>query len=193
MMTTRSIPILPGLAAVLSLVCTGLPAASAQRPAYPIVQEIHVDGNCRLLPAPSPEPAVRKKQRPIKDPVICHVESPHTSEHMEEAIVGHELHRDRVEIAEQEFVLQNIAADPVIFVVEQPVAKGWQIDSDPLPASIEEIGDSGGRHPAKAAIALFRVHAQPGEIVRLHVGERHAIALKPKVIAASVTTTQASN
>ena len=169
MIAKSSIPVLVGLAAVIALGIASQPRAAAQRPAYPIVQEIHVDGECRLLLAPA-DVATGKKARPQRDPVVCHIESPHNSEHMEEAIVGNELHRSRVAVQEHEFVLQNIAAAPVIFVVEQPVTKGWQIDSDPQPEQI--VG----------TIALFRVHAQPGEIVHLHVGERHTTALKTKVI-----------
>lgn len=53
------------------------------------------------------------------------------------------------------YLLQNVTAEPVIFVVEQLVSEGWQVDSDPQPT--EMVG----------ATALFRVHAQPGETVRL--------------------------
>jgi hypothetical protein len=155
--------------------------AAAQRPAYPIVQEIHVDQSCRLIVAPA-QPVTQgqdsgsnshKRTRLKKDPVICHLESVNSSEHREEAIVGNELRRNRVEIEELEFVLQNIASDPVIFVVEQPVAKGWEVDSDPQPT--EMVGTT----------ALFRVHAAPGEIVHLHVGERHTTPLRTKVIRAA--------
>jgi len=191
-MATRYFSAFFALAAAIPLACVA-PNGSAQRPAYPIVQEIHVDGSCRILPAPDPVSSNRKKPQPIQDPVLCHIESPNSSAHMEEAIVGHELRRSRVEIAEHEFVLQNIASDPVIFVVEQPVSKGWQVDSDRQPVSIEQVNDHGSRHEWKGSIALFRVHAQPGQIVRLHVGERHAIPLKPIAIAASVTTPQAGN
>jgi hypothetical protein len=158
--------------------------AAAQRPAYPIVQEIHVDQSCRLIVAlaqpvtpdkPDKDSGSNspKRTRLKKDPVICHLENVNSSEHREEAIVGNELRRNRVEIEEQEFVLQNIASDPVIFVVEQPVAKGWEVDSDPQPT--EMVGTT----------ALFRVHAAPGEIVHLHVGERHTTPLRTKVIRAA--------
>jgi len=166
------IPVL--LASTLAFGAVGLVQAGAQRPAYPIVQEIHVDGDCRVLVAPA-DLASKKKARYERDPVVCHIESPNSSEHVEEAIVGNELHRSRVAVQEHEFVLQNIAAAPVIFVVEQPVNKGWQIDSDPQPEQM--VGQ----------IALFRVHAQPGEIVRLHVGERHTTPMKTKVIPASIS------
>jgi hypothetical protein len=168
----RRIPVF--FASTLVLGAVGSVPAGAQRPAYPIVQEIHVDGDCRLLVAPA-DLVAKKKAHYERDPVICHIESPNSSEHTEEMIVGNELRRSRVAVQEHEFVLQNIAAAPVIFVVEQPVNKGWQIDSDPRPEQME--GD----------VALFRVHAQPGEIVHLHVGERHTTPLKTKTIPASIS------
>lgn len=172
MFETGRISVLLGSSLVFGAV--GLVQAGAQRPAYPIVQEIHVDGDCRLLVAPA-DLVAKKKARYERDPVICHIESPNSSEHTEEMIVGNELHRSRVAVQEHEFVLQNIAAAPVIFVVEQPVNKGWQIDSDPQPEQL--VGD----------VALFRVHAQPGEIVHLHVGERHTTPMKTKIIPASIS------
>ena len=185
MLTRRSFPVFLGLSAAIVLAALGSRLAAGQRPAYPIVQEIHVDQKCRILPAPAqpvtPDTnsgASQKKTRPIKDPVVCHLESIHGSEHREEAIVGNELLRNRVEVEEQEFVLQNISADPVVFVVEQPVIQGWQVDSDPQPTAI--VGTT----------ALFRVNAAPGEIVHLHVGERHTTPLKAKAIR---TTTPAGS
>jgi hypothetical protein len=78
--------------------------------------------------------------------------------------------RREVEVDEQEYVLQNVTMKPVAFVVEQPVAKGWTVDSDPQPTEMQ------------GATAIFRVHAEPGEIVRLHVGVRRTTELKPKPI-----------
>jgi hypothetical protein len=44
------------------------------------------------------------------------------------------------------------------------------VDSDPQPAEME------------GSTAVFRVYAEPGEIVRLHVGVRRTTELKPKTI-----------
>ena len=96
------------------------------------------------------------------DPVICRLEFVHTSNHLEETVKDGVTRSSVVTISEQEYLLQNVTAQPVIFVVEQQVAEGWQVDSDPQPAGM--IGST----------ALFRVNAEPGQIVRLHVGERHA-------------------
>jgi hypothetical protein len=126
------------------------------------VKEIHVDGSCR----------VRQDQpgaAPVYEPnsLVCRLEAVNTSEHMEQ---GARAHKDmstlsRVTVAEQEYLLANVTAAPVVFVVEQPVAEGWQVDSDPPPTKI--VGET----------AIFRVSAEQGQIIRLHVGLRHAVPM----------------
>jgi hypothetical protein len=142
--------------------------APARAP-YSALKEIHVDSDCRILPAPD-RPPVGDKDRPYHDPVVCHLETILSSGHREETVVGNELRRSDVRINEQEYVLQNIRTEPVIFVVEQYVPAGWTVDSDPQPKQVE------------GTMALFVVNAQPHEIVRLHVGLRHAKELKPKIL-----------
>jgi len=174
-----------GVKAIPALACMlagfGVLAQQSPKPSRPAYDgsanpdsphEIYVDQDCRILPGPT---AIipGKKAKPFADSTICHIESIHNSEHMEERIVGNELYRSKVHIAEQEFVLQNIAVYPVIFVVEQGVPDGWVIDSDPQPTEVNQ------------STAVFPVHAQPGEIVRLHVGLRNAKPLKTKVVKTS--------
>jgi hypothetical protein len=53
-----------------------------------------------------------------------------------------------------------VTTDPNTFVAEQFVPQGWVVDSDPQPTEIA------------GTTASFRVYAQPGEIVRLHLGLR---------------------
>ncbi len=150
-------------------------APDTARPAYDgsaspdAVKQIYIDQDCRILPGGNPI-LPGKRDKPFSDPVICHLESIANSSHMEEKIVGNELYRSRVYIAEQQFVLQNISDGEAKFIVEVPINSDWVIDSDPQPASTE--GD----------VAVFPVYAQPGEIVRLHVGMRHAQPLKTKTI-----------
>jgi hypothetical protein len=129
---------------------------------------IYVDERCALLPDPAAAP--KDKLKPRWDPAICHLETINHSEHREEAEVGAEMLRRKVEVSEQEYVLQNVTMKPVAFVVKQPVPKGWRVDSDPQPAAME------------GTTAVFRVYAEPGEIVRLHVGVRKTTQLKPKTI-----------
>ncbi len=129
---------------------------------------IYVDERCALLPIPSAPP--KDKLKPRWDPAICHLETINHSEHREEAEVGAEMLRRKVEVSEQEYVLQNVTMKPVAFVVKQPIPKGWRVDSDPQPAVIE------------GTAAVFRVYAGPGEIVRLHVGVRRTTELRPKTL-----------
>jgi hypothetical protein len=133
--------------------------------------EIHVDERCRILPRIQPDlsqPGATsgtnkpKPPRPRKDSVVCHLESVLSSSHVEETVVAGVTLRSNVNIEEQEYILQDVTPDPVTFVVEQPLRKDWQVDSDPQP--VETVG----------SVAFFRVNAVPGEIVRLHVGLRHA-------------------
>jgi hypothetical protein len=170
-MRLLSLLLLP-LAATLAL---AQQARDTGRPAYDgsdapgAVKQIYIDQDCRILPGGSPI-LPGKKDKPFSDPVICHLESMANSNHIEEKIVGNELYRSRVYVAEQEFVLQNISEGEVQFIVEVPVNSDWVIDSDPQPVSTE--GD----------VAVFPVYAQPGELVRLHVGMRHTQPLKTKTI-----------
>jgi len=176
-----------GTNAFIALLFAGMlvPASTAapqpqapSRPAYDgsaspnAMKEIHIGQDCRILPDPSQIPP-GKKVRGLRDPVICHLEGAHDSEHMEETIVGDQLYRNRVRIVEQEYVLQNVATGKVIFLVEKGVPEGWVVDSDPQPAEIVN------------SIAVFPVYADPGQIVRLHVGLRHAQPLKTKAIKTS--------
>jgi hypothetical protein len=147
-----------------------------RRPAYDgsgapdVAREIHVDQDCRILPDAA-HPLPRQKAKPFHDPILCSLEGVKDSEHMEERIDGNELRRFRIQVSEQTFVLQNITTDHIVFVVNHAVPSGWTVDSDPQPNRYDN-GD-----------AVFPVHAQPGEIVRLHVGIRHTKELKPKLIA----------
>jgi len=146
------------------------------RPAYDgsgapdVAREIHVDGNCRIVPDVA-HPLPHQKARPFRDSTICHLEATNNSEHMEERISGNQLLRSWVRVSEQTFVLQNITNDHIVFVVEVTLPNGWTVDSDPQP------------NRYNGPVAIFPVHAQPGEIVQLHVGMRHAAPLKPRTIS----------
>jgi hypothetical protein len=126
------------------------------------LKEIHVDQKCRILQDPVDGVYGENVSDQEIDPVICHLESVHTSSHLEETLTGGAPQGHKVTIAEREYVLQNVTSEPVTFVVEQPLPEGWRVDSDPQPAKIADT------------TAFFRVNAEPGQIVRLHVGERHA-------------------
>jgi hypothetical protein len=151
------------------------PRPPAREP-YSPYPEIHVDQACRILPETALPVSGTRKPKPFRDPVICHLESVESSEHIEETISGNQLLRNRVNITEQEYLLQDIEAETEVFVVEQAVPEGWVVDSDPQPTKV--VGST----------AIFRVYAQPGQTVRLHVGLRHAKPLKPRIVRASAST-----
>ena len=144
MIETNLLPVLVVLGAAASLGASGLQSSGAQQaPAPPAyhrqsgagLKEIRVDERCRIL---LDEPAGFKgKAKGRKDDVICHLESQHTSNHTEKSVVDGVPARSSVTIEEQEYVLQDVIDEPVTFVVEQPVGKDWQVDSDPQPTKME--------------------------------------------------------
>ncbi|QHN04532.1 hypothetical protein FTO74_15050 [Granulicella sp. WH15] len=147
------------LSATLLLTLQAIPPAAT--PATPDQSEIHIDGRCRIL-SQDRTAAAQPYSRPHYrwDSGICHFESENASSHWEENIENGVVKRTYVTIREHEYLLHNPAPTPVTFVVDQAVPRGWKIDSDPQP---DEFTNS---------VATFRVQAQPGQTVRLHVGER---------------------
>jgi hypothetical protein len=151
------------------------------------VREIHVNQDCLIVqdrvdgvvgisvPGAQPAPVgqgstdgqagVEVALAGQRDPSVCHLESQFTSNHVKGAVVNGAVQRSVVVVKEQEYLLQNELQTPVMFVVEQMVPDGWKIDSVPAPDRVE------------GKVALFRAAAQPGQIVRLHVGEAHEIPL----------------
>jgi hypothetical protein len=124
--------------------------------------EIQIDDDCRVLtavrPTPSkPDPAPRYRHNDI----VCHIEGDHTTDVWEQRTVNGMPKKTLVIVKEREYVLQNPTDAPIAFIVSYSLPKGWSIDSDPAPFQITD----------KAAV--FRVIAQPGEIVHLHTGSRN--------------------
>jgi hypothetical protein len=132
------------------------------QPSSPL-KEIHVDRKCKILLEESNALSDLTEADLQNDHAICHLESVLTSHHMEEALRDGAMLRNKVTVVEQEYLLQNITAEPVTFVVEHVLPDdGWKVDSDPQP--VKTVDNT----------AYFRVHAEPGQIVRMHVGEHHA-------------------
>jgi hypothetical protein len=104
------------------------------------------------------------------DPDLCRLDGMgvHRSSHVAVKEVDGARQRSRVDVAEQTYLLQDIHAEPVVFVVAQQVPDGWHVDSDPRPTTV------------KGNVAVFRVTAQPGQIVRLHVGVARETPLDPE-------------
>jgi hypothetical protein len=70
------------------------------------------------------------------------------------------LREQTASISEVEYIVHNAAPEARTVIVEQPTLKGWKLDSDPAPAETTPTA------------YRFRVATQPGESVRLHVGQR---------------------
>jgi hypothetical protein len=130
---------------------------------------IHVDQNCRILPHTEDAPHA-KKIHPYYDATICNLESENDSTHWDERIAGNQLQRTFVRVSERTFVLQDIADEPMMFIVQYDVPQGWFVDSDPQPW--QTVGRT----------AFFHVYVDPGQTVRLHVGVRREWPEKPKPI-----------
>jgi|SRR5579863_7985032 len=94
----------------------------------------------------------------FRDDAICHLESVLSSRHIEEKILDGQRSRFNVRVAEQEYVVQNPTDKPVVFIVRHEVPKDWIVDSDPQPCCMD------------GSTAVFRLNAEPGQRVRLHVG-----------------------
>jgi hypothetical protein len=125
----------------------------------PHSHEIHVDQDC-LIHEVAPHTG-GMKQHVYTDRGICDVSDDKTSYRDETDVDdGRRRHRS-VKIREHTFRLHNPSTEPVTFILEQSVTKGWEIDSDPQPNQMT------------GTIATFLVHAEPGQTVSLHVGERN--------------------
>ena len=116
------------------------------------MQQIYVDDHCQVLDAGTGQFAANAD--------VCHLDgagvqrSSHLAAKEVDGVVRHAL----VNVAEQTYMLQNIHEQPVVFIVAHQVPDGWHVDSDPQPVTVRN------------GVAIFRVIAQPGQIVRLHVG-----------------------
>lgn len=122
-------------------------------------QQIYVDDHCQVLDSGTGQFAANAD--------VCHLDGMgvHRSSHLAAKEVDGIVQHSRVDVAEQTYLLQNIHEQPVVFVVAHQVPDGWRVDSDPQPVS------------QKGGVAIFRVIAQPGQIVRLHVGTAHETPL----------------
>jgi hypothetical protein len=135
------------------------------------VREIHVNQDCLILQDVVDGvrgvmvPGAQAGSGGETDAAVCHLESKLSSNHVKGEVVNGAVQRSVVVVNEQEYLLQDEFQQPVVFVVEQPVMDGWTVNSDPRPTKME------------GKVAMFRVTAQPGQIVRLHVGEQHVIPL----------------
>lgn len=127
--------------------------------------EIHVDGHCRILAQERPDstqPYDKPQYRLGHDGGICNFDGgrAHITTRKEENIVNGVVKRTTLTIREHTYLLHNPTQGPITFVVDELVPNGWTIDSDPKPNALAN------------STATFRVHAEAGQTVRLHVGRR---------------------
>ena len=148
----------------------------------PDFQEIHVNKDCLILQdqvdgvtglsVPGAKPvgggapgASGERSVAQLDLGVCHLESQFTANRVKGEVVNGAVQRSVVVVKEQVYLLHNQFERPVVFVVEEPVPEGWAIASIPGPDKM--MGN----------VALFKAVALPGQMVRLHAGEQHTIAL----------------
>lgn len=117
-------------------------------------RHVYVDDSCQIMTSGG---------QFQNDADICHLDGAgvQVSSHIAAKDVDGVRQHSLVKVHEQTYLLQNVDSEPVLFVVAQQVPAGWHVDSDPQPDQV------------KGNVAIFRVTAQPGQIVRLHVGVAH--------------------
>jgi hypothetical protein len=156
--------VLPSVALTLAATLLAVPAGQTQD--QPVRLSIVVDKSCLIQPESDPL-IVGDHSDAFRDDAICHLESVLSSHHIEEKITDNERSRLFVRVAEQEYVVQNPTDKPAVFTVHHNVPENWALDSDPQPSGMD------------GSTAVFRLNAEPGQRVRLHVGMHRSYALNP--------------
>jgi len=157
----RHIKVLP-----LALGTILLAALAALSQDQPVPLSIVVDRSCLIQPESDPL-ILGDHVDAFRDDAICHLESVFSSHHVEEKIRNGERSRFFVRVTEQEYVVQNPTDQPAVFVVRHEVPENWKVDSEPQPSSVD------------GSTAVFRLNAEPGQRVRLHVGMHRNYKINP--------------
>lgn len=155
-------PVLP-LALAVAMLAT---PSSGQAQDEAVRLLIVVDKSCLIQPESDPL-ILGDHVDAFRDDAICHLESVFSSHHIEEKITESERSRFFVRVAEQEYVVQNPTDKLAVFVVRHDVPQNWKVDSDPPPNSMD------------GSTAVFRLNAEPGQRVRLHVGMHRRYHMNP--------------
>ena len=158
--------VFPALPLALAAALLAAPAGQTQDQDQAVRLSIVVDKSCLIQPE-SDRLVLGDHIDAFRDDAICHLESVLSSHHIEEKITDGERSRFFVRVAEQEYVVQNPTDKPTVFIVRHHVPKNWTVDSDPQPSSIDD------------STALFRLNAEPGQRVRLHVGMHRRYSINP--------------
>lgn len=138
---------------VMLAATTSLTAQSIAKDDTATWRQVYVDDHCQVLSGGGF----------LSDPDVCRFDGQgvQSSSHVAAKDVDGVRQHSLVSVHEQTYMLQDVTSEPVVFVVAQQVPDGWHVDSDPQPSQVKEN------------VAIFRVTAQPGQIVRLHVGVAH--------------------
>jgi hypothetical protein len=154
-------------ASLLALALALFTAPAGQTQDQPMRLSIIVDKSCLIQPESDPL-VLGDHVDAFRDDAICHLESVLSSHHVEEKITDSARSRFFVRVAEQEYIVQNPTDKPAVVIVQHQLPENWTVDSDPQPTSID------------GTTALFRVNAEPGQRVRLHVGMRRNQSIDPQ-------------
>ena len=158
----RVFPVLP-LALAAAMLAT---PSSGQAQDEAVRLLIVVDKSCLIQPESDPL-ILGDHVDAFRDDAICHLESVFSSHHIEEKITETERSRFFVRVAEQEYVVQNPTDKLAVFVVRHDVPQNWKVDSDPQPNGMD------------GSTAVFRLNAEPGQRVRLHMGMHRRYHINP--------------
>ena len=150
----------------LAFAATMLTATAGQAQDQAVRLTIVVDKACLIQPESDPL-ILGDHNDAFRDQAICHLESVFSSHHVEEKITDSERSRFFVRVAEQEYIVQNPTDKPAVFIIRHNVPENWTVDSDPQPTSMD------------GSTAVFRVNAEPGQRVRLHVGMHRSYSVNP--------------
>ena len=139
-----------------------IPSEGTQNQAVSIV----VDRSCLIQPESDPL-VLGDHIDAFRDDAICHLESVLSPHHIEEKLTDGERSRFLVRGAEQEYVVENPTDEPAVFIVRHDVPENWIVDSNTPPSSMD------------GSTAVYRLNADPGQRVRLHVGMHRTYTIDP--------------
>ncbi len=121
------------------------------------VEEIHLNGDCELI---YQQPG-KSKLHTFKSWDICRRGNVNSSRWANESLNNGVPSTVFTDVNEVSYELHNVTDHTVVFFLHQRLPKGWEVDSVPQP----EISNG---------VATFQAYAQPGQLVKLHTGQRHA-------------------
>lgn len=136
----------------LSIIPTSLRASDGK---------IYVNENCEIFPNLTFPLLKTKLPLGVWNDDICRLRVIPPAPAPQSGSAG-EPERSHGDLRDEEYILQNITWQPQIFAVLKVIPEGWQLDGEPKPAEIE------------ADVAVFEIHAGPGQTVRLRVRMRYA-------------------